>query len=89
MAASMKGRSSCVEEIPARGWWWRRRGPGMAVATIMMGPGDYSVCTSRFLGCPTVVAFKGNEFLPSDCRPKAGAQFIWSSISSGSMWNRF
>jgi hypothetical protein len=46
------------------------------------------VHSSRFLGGPTAVACDGNENLSSDFRLQAGPEFIGSSISSGSTWNR-
>jgi hypothetical protein len=65
------------EGVPAR---WRRR--------RRWGPGDRSVRYSHFLGGPAAVVCEGNEILSSDFSPKAGPQFIGSSISSGSTWNR-
>jgi hypothetical protein len=39
-------------------------------------------------GVPTAAACEGNKILPSDFRRKGESQFIGSSISSGSTWNR-
>jgi hypothetical protein len=47
------------------------------------------VHSSRFLGGLAVAACDGNENLSSNFRPQAGPEFIESSISSGSTWNRY
>jgi hypothetical protein len=53
------------------------------------GPGSGGVHSSRFLGGLAAAACDGNENLSSNFRPQAGPEFIESSISSGSTWNRY